>query len=68
MDQLTATRKIRIIWPENRPEVVTIATFAMEGDQEMCLEAAMNGFIAKPVKLGDLAAVLSRCHPHKNSC
>jgi PAS domain S-box-containing protein len=67
MDGLTATREIRRLWPEKGPMVVAITAFAMEGDQEMCIKAGMNDYIAKPVKLGDLAEVLDKCQPHKNS-
>jgi CheY-like chemotaxis protein len=66
MDGLTATRKIRELWPDNGPKVVAITAYAMEGDQEMCLEAGMDGYIAKPVKLGDLAEVLDKYQPYKN--
>jgi signal transduction histidine kinase/ActR/RegA family two-component response regulator len=66
MDGLKATRKIRKLWPDSGPIILAITAFAMEGDQEMCLEAGMDGYIAKPVKLGDLAGVLSRYQPRKN--
>jgi CheY-like chemotaxis protein len=32
----------------------------MEGDQEKCLEAGMDDYISKPVKLGDLKEALER--------
>jgi PAS domain S-box-containing protein len=67
MDGLTTTRKIRELWPDNGPAIVAITAFAMEGDQEICLAAGMDGYIAKPVKLGDLAAVISKYEPHKSS-
>ncbi len=58
MDGLTATREIRKLWPDNGPKVVAITAFAMDGDQEKCFEAGMDGYIAKPVKLDDLATLL----------
>ena len=58
MDGLTATREIRKLWPNKRPRVVAITAFAMEGDKEKFLEAGMDGYIAKPVKVEDLAALL----------
>jgi DNA-binding response OmpR family regulator len=33
----------------------------MEGDRGRCLEAGMDGYIAKPVKMVDLRAALRRC-------
>ncbi len=58
MDGLTATREIRKLWPENGPKVVAITAFAMDGDREKCLEAGADEYIAKPVKVNDLATLL----------
>ncbi len=58
MDGLTATREIRKLWPNNGPKIIAITAFAMDGDQEKCLEAGMDGYIAKPVKVNDLAILL----------
>ena len=63
MDGLTATREIRKRWPDNGPKVVAITAFAMDGDQEMCLEAGMDDYIAKPVKANDLATLLRNIAP-----
>ena len=66
MDGLTATREIRKLWPENGPKVVAITAFAMDGDQEKCLEAGMNGYIAKPIKVDDLATLIRNINPPQN--
>ncbi len=58
MDGLTATREIRKLWPENGPKIIAITAFAMDGDREKCLEAGMDDYIAKPVKVDDLATLL----------
>ena len=63
MDGLTATREIRKLWPDNGPKVVAITAFAMDGDQEKCLEAGMDGYIAKPVKVDDLGTLLRNITP-----
>ena len=63
MDGLTATKEIRKLWPDNGPKVVAITAFAMDGDQEKCLEAGMDGYIAKPVKVDDLATLLRNITP-----
>jgi PAS domain S-box-containing protein len=60
MDGLTATKEIRKLWPVKGPRAVAITAFAMEGDRERCTEAGMDGYIAKPVKMNDLADVLGR--------
>jgi len=58
MDGLTATKEIRKLWPDNGPKIIAITAFAMDRDQEICLEAGMDGYIAKPVRVSDLATLL----------
>lgn len=43
MKDITANKEIcKVnIWPNNGPNVVAITAFAMEGDQDKCLEAWM---------------------------
>jgi CheY-like chemotaxis protein len=67
MDGLTAAKEIRRLMPDNGPKIVAVTAFAMEGDREKCLEVGMDGYIAKPVKLGDLEDVLSRYQPSESS-
>ncbi|HWQ18451.1 MAG TPA: PAS domain S-box protein, partial [Methanotrichaceae archaeon] len=57
MDGVEATREIRQRWP-NGPMIVALTAYALEGDREKCLEAGMDGYIAKPVKMDDLKAAL----------
>jgi CheY-like chemotaxis protein len=33
---------------------------AMQGDRELCLEAGMNDYISKPIKLEDLVAIVKK--------
>ncbi len=40
--------------------VLALTANAMKGDQELCLAAGMNGYLAKPFELSDLAAMLDR--------
>ncbi len=66
MDGLTATKEIRKLRPENGPKIVAITAFAMDGDKEICLEAGADEYIAKPVKVDDLAALLRNIIPPNN--
>jgi CheY-like chemotaxis protein len=40
---------------------VAITTYALAGGRERCLEAGMDGYIAKPTQKGDLVDVLKKC-------
>ncbi|HWQ19609.1 MAG TPA: ATP-binding protein [Methanotrichaceae archaeon] len=62
MDGLEAARQIRKrLTAEDQPLIVAITAYALEGDRERCLEAGMDGYIAKPVKMDDLRSALLNC-------
>lgn len=64
MDGLTATREVCQRWfPEERPHIIAMTANAMQGDREMCLDAGMDAYITKPVRIHELRDVLSRCQP-----
>jgi len=61
MDGLEAARRICEKWPvEKRPRIVAMTGNALMGDREKCLEAGMDDYISKPVRVGDLQAALER--------
>jgi CheY-like chemotaxis protein len=60
MDGLEATQKIRQQGSPDRPWIVAMTANAMQGDREMCLEAGMNDYISKPVKLEAIAQAIDR--------
>jgi CheY-like chemotaxis protein len=60
MDGITAAKEIRKRWPKQGPKIIAITAYAMAGDKEMCLNAGMDGYIAKPVQMDELAEVLKR--------
>ena len=58
MDGLEATRQIIKEWGQNRPRIIAITANAMEGDQEKCSEAGMDGYLSKPVCIDELQKIL----------
>jgi PAS domain S-box-containing protein len=60
MDGLEATRIIRQRWPNRGPNIIAITAHALQDDKEKCLEAGMDDYISKPVKVEELARVLER--------
>ncbi len=64
MDGLEATRRIITDLPAaRRPQIVAMTANAMEGDRELCIATGMHDYITKPVKIEQLARVLSQCQP-----
>ncbi len=52
MDGLEATQYICQHYPpENRPKIIAMTANAMEGDRQICLNAGMNDYLSKPVKI-----------------
>jgi CheY-like chemotaxis protein len=62
MDGLTATREIRQSYTNHKPRIIAMTASVMQGDRENCLEAGMDDYISKPVKIEQLQAVLKRCY------
>lgn len=60
MDGLEATRRIRRALAVQQPRIIAMTANAIEGDRETCLEAGMDDYLAKPVRLETLAAALRR--------
>ncbi len=59
MDGLEATRFIRQNL-ESQPIIIALTANTMEGDQEACLNAGMNDFLSKPVRLEELTNKLEK--------
>ncbi|MEB3338898.1 MAG: response regulator, partial [Leptolyngbyaceae bacterium] len=61
MDGLEATQKICQQWDTaSRPWIVAMTANAMQGDREICLDAGMNDYISKPVRMEELLQIFYR--------
>ncbi|MBI4769930.1 MAG: response regulator [Chloroflexi bacterium] len=64
MDGLEASRRLCARWPPpERPRIIAMTANAMQGDREMCLAAGMDDYLAKPIRIEELAGALSQAQP-----
>jgi len=64
MDGYTAAAEIRKRQrPESRVAIIAMTAEAMEGARERCLEAGMDDYIAKPVRLEEMTEALKKWVP-----
>ena len=59
MDGLEASRRLNAAYADgDRPRIVAMTANAMQGDREMCLDAGMDDYIAKPIRVDKLVEAL----------
>ncbi|MEM9605612.1 MAG: response regulator, partial [Pseudomonadota bacterium] len=58
MDGLEASRQLNARHGTERPRIVAMTANAMQGDREMCLDAGMDDYIAKPIRVDRLIDAL----------
>jgi PAS domain S-box-containing protein len=64
MDGLEASRAIWGEWPaDQRPRIIAMTANVLPEDRQECLSAGMDDFIAKPIRVDELVAALSRSQP-----
>jgi len=69
LDGLSATEEIREGWPLNpeqfpnqpSPWIFALTAYATPEDQHRCRQAGMNGYLTKPIRLGDMEQTLQVC-------
>ena len=63
MDGFEAVRRLRQAEVDTHLPVVALTANAMRGDRDACLEAGMDAYLSKPIRLQRLADVIKRvCH------
>jgi signal transduction histidine kinase len=63
LDGYETTRRIRVLEAERglrHTHIIAMTANAMQGDREICLEAGMDDYISKPVRLEELRLALER--------
>jgi PAS domain S-box-containing protein len=61
MDGLEATRTIvNSRRREERPIIIAVTADALQGDREKCIEAGMDDYITKPIRMADIQGVIER--------
>jgi len=67
MDGLEATRWIRANPHHRELPIIAMTANAMDSDRQQCLDAGMNDFIAKPIDIEQMLAVIGRHLPQKSA-
>ena len=58
---LDATREIHAIYsPKDRPVIIALTANTEIADREACIEAGMQGFLAKPMQLDDVRKIVEQ--------
>ncbi|MGZ0656525.1 ATP-binding protein [Coraliomargarita sp. W4R72] len=69
MDGYTATRLIRkgICGPNKKNIFISAMTaHAMQGDRQKCINAGMNAYVAKPMRVAELREAIEQCRSQNN--
>ncbi|MDD5207339.1 MAG: response regulator, partial [Desulfobacterales bacterium] len=68
MDGLEASRRICARWPHREhPRLIAMTASVMTDDRQACLEAGMDYFVSKPIRVEELVAALSQCQRREDT-
>jgi CheY-like chemotaxis protein len=59
MDGMECTQRVRK-QEIRQPVIIAMTANAMQGDREKCIQAGMDDYISKPIRLEDLVAILEK--------
>ncbi len=63
MDGVVATKELRAMKLQTQPIIVAMTANAMSESRDICLAAGMDDYIAKPVKINDIRAIIGKWFP-----
>jgi two-component system cell cycle response regulator DivK len=63
MDGLEATRIIKADCTTKHIPILALTSYAMKGDRERTIEAGCDGYLAKPVDIGELLKAVKEFFP-----
>jgi PAS domain S-box-containing protein len=63
LDGLEATRRIRRRRPHGPPRIIAMTANALQEDREACFAAGMDDYLAKPLRVAQLAEALTTAEP-----
>lgn len=61
MDGIETTKRIILEFPQN-PWIIAVTANALQGDREICLQAGMQDYVSKPLKVQELIAALETAY------
>jgi CheY-like chemotaxis protein len=67
MDGFEAARKIRERFGDCGPHIIAVTAHALEGDRKRCIEAGMDDYISKPMRMAELHSALEKHYPDKRN-
>ena len=63
----TTRHLLRTFDGSQRPVIIAMTAFAMEGDKEKCIEAGMDDYISKPIIIDEIINVITRYGGNRKS-
>lgn len=61
LDGIEATREIvKKLSKNDRPKIIAMTAFALQGDKEKCIEAGMDDYISKPIKIEEIQHLIEK--------
>ena len=60
MDGYAAAKQIVAVYGKAAPPIIALTASVLEEDRQRCLQAGMQGFLSKPLRIGALSAALTQ--------